>query len=403
MSTATTKKTPKKTTKKTTKKTPKKAPRGPTCAQGSARIDSADLKRIIPILKRGRRAFTDAESKCRWHMSIRFTPHGIEFDTHTSTAGVKITVPCTSRIERHVHVHAKRFFDTSEAAMVDSDSIMISISDVGDTDCPTVVLIDEHGIEFRIAPVFIGEGDLVAAPGGVTAHPIGKSWTGLDTMIKEIAMHASDDPARLNINGIAFEHDGTAGRLIATTGHRLAIRKMPQSKGPPTDLMVLDRSIVGLLTDAPTEIRRTDEHLFFLSPNHVAFTKIKNTTFPPYRQIIPKLIDPDLSAPKERLATIARKFADVAAAGVPIVMSCTKDKLSFRLDSEDVDAVALDVDVKGCSGTEEHLALNPQYLRDSLNFIHSSKVRLQWSGSLDPLLISDPGIQNCIILMPMRH
>ncbi|HVJ89448.1 MAG TPA: DNA polymerase III subunit beta, partial [Labilithrix sp.] len=136
-------------------------------------------------------------------------------------------------------------------------------------------------------------------------------------------------------------------------------------------------------------------------------TKLVDSSFPPYAQVIPKSSARIFRLSRVKLADAVKAVAVSAGNNLGVRLSFNKGDL--RVTSEDptkgegVDEVSYDL-VDGKDGAL--VGMNSKYLGEVLTALSSDDVELGISGELDPVVARPAGAAKDIdftgVLMPMR-
>ena len=261
----------------------------------------------------------------------------------------------------------------------------------------------------------------------------------LGRLLKRVATHASTDPSRMSIHGIAFEHTGDGrGNLVATDGHRLAILDL-DFEFPATPITILSPLVAALVEDDKTTgIAITDTHVFFDTDSSTAWSKIIKVTFPPWRSVLPYYFEykgandkqrssaaeeiPSLTVDRSELACVTKQFAAISVKGNHVTLKSHDDvlKLKGQVMPEEQLEGSCEIDTEGTTGSKTdglsnrpsrnaQVMLNPEFLADAVELLaqasissQDQRIRLQWAGPLDPITISDRPCRNVVIVMPVR-
>lgn len=278
---------------------------------------------------------------------------------------------------------------------------------------PLRVLSEPHGLLFRI-PLFShgderhpwpDESKEVEAEGAFDLH------TDLGQILRRAARCASQDEARLNINGIWFEHNGDRGVIVATDGHRLAAQcrqfEFPKLKGiviPP-----LVSQVVPLAS--PLTMRIDESHVHIRGRFRRIWAVRRKVTFPPWRQVIPARFyeTPALSCPRADLQQIFGRFASSQDGSAPMSLRVwRKRKLKLAIDT---DGLGVDVEhtlpfeFEGETPPSSTISINPRFARDAMEVLgpdSGDRVHIWWTGELDPLIFSDRARRQLLVAMPIR-
>ena len=231
----------------------------------------------------------------------------------------------------------------------------------------------------------------------------------LADLIQKTAFSVSTDEARVNLNGVLFESDGTTGTMVSTDGHRLTKLSLPLAgptlarpviiprKGMLEIKRVLDRAEdeVGLAVDG--------QHLYLQSGDLTLTVKLNNVVFPPYDQVIPKKHTRCVVADRTEIVDVLKR-AEVMAPEKTATVTVLLDTDCLKLTADNPDLGVchqeIEVDFKG-----EPLAagFNATYLLDALTAMSSERVALYFQGELDPCVIRPvDGGDYLSVVMPMR-
>src|SRR6187397_459330 len=116
----------------------------------------------------------------------------------------------------------------------------------------------------------------------------------LQKLISHTSFAVSTEESRPILNGVLWELEPEAMRMVATNGHRLAKMKLPiKSTGAPaSDLIVPPKALEQIRRQYPAdeelEIARGDNHLLFRSLFAPVFTRLIKGPYPNYDQVIPR-------------------------------------------------------------------------------------------------------------------
>jgi DNA polymerase-3 subunit beta len=222
----------------------------------------------------------------------------------------------------------------------------------------------------------------------------------LRTALTWVLRAVSRDATRPNLAVVMFDND----RLVATDGHRL---HMARFRGAFLAPQAIESTAAGVLaaTAATGDIalERSDTHLRFLGDHWQVITRIANSEFPPYRQVIPS-----------RKAAACEVNLDGAVAVsalkmLPLLSGSRSQGIQIRLngqlvlerhdDTTLVRRATVPLIRSTHRGDELVLGISARYLADAL--AEGGIQCLRFGGPLDPVVVEhDDG---CIaVVMPMR-
>ena len=258
------------------------------------------------------------------------------------------------------------------------------------------------------------ESDFPGLPDPKTGSKKGVTFTevpghALADLIQKTQFSVSSDEARVNLNGVLFECDGSVGTMVSTDGHRLTKFSCP-FPGP-----VLDKGIIiprkGML-----EIRRVldrvqgdvgvgvaDQHLFVRADELLLSVKLNNVTFPPYKAVIPSAHQRSVVVPREELLGALRRAEVMAPEKTATVrLSLGDGKLELTADNPDLGVAHQELSVD-YDAAPLVAGFNARYLLEVLDVIDTDDVRLEFQGELDPCVLKpSDGPDFLGVVMPMR-
>lgn len=246
----------------------------------------------------------------------------------------------------------------------------------------------------------------------------------ISQMIEQTSFSISSDETRPHINGALFQGDGKNLRMVTTDGHRLSkVEVRIEESGFYNFSMVVPnkgiaeiRRLVedghGIVSMAVHEgsvylrralqIEKDQDDTELQTAEFVLVSKLIETEFPPYDQVIPTKND--------NLIMIARHpFLD-ALKRVSVVSSDRTLGVKFQISEGSLEIMSsnpsvgegserIDVDY---GGPEMNIGFNARYFIDVLSVLSDEEVRLEVSGPLDPIVVKDNSDMFVGVVMPMR-
>lgn len=248
-------------------------------------------------------------------------------------------------------------------------------------------------------------------------------------MIEQTYPSMSQDETRPHLAGALFEGEGSLLRMVTTDGHRLTKVERKVDGGPlHFSMLVPQKGIaelkklvedgdgsIGIGTDAGNAFfsrrsggapyRADDAAATGESSGDAAVLMVKLTeaAFPPYEQVIPKLHERVVIAPRMALTEALRRVSLVSqerSLGVKLMVEPGKVTVCTENPSIGDASEEVDVDYAGAPVT---LGFNARYVIDALAAVDDSEVRLELSKELDPGVIRNVGGDEFVaVVMPMR-
>ncbi len=251
---------------------------------------------------------------------------------------------------------------------------------------------------------------------------------GVDLLSRLIArthFSISTDETRPHVNSALFEWDGDRVRVVTTDGHRLskAEATVEGSSAKATMLIPLKavselrrladgaRAERGEAKDAKLDtttvrITQSGPHAFFDIAAMRFGVKLVDAQFPPYQQVIPKVSERTIRAPRKAFAD-ALDAVRIAASDRTGGVKLTTTAGALRITSESPESGngfdEIPVDFTGADLT---IGFNAKYFLDVLGAIDGDEVLLNVSGELDPAVLrpanDGPQESYLAVVMPMK-
>jgi DNA polymerase III subunit beta len=245
----------------------------------------------------------------------------------------------------------------------------------------------------------------------------------LKQMIEQTSFSISSDETRSHLNGGLFQGDGKNLRMVTTDGHRLSkVEFRVEDSGFYNFSMVIpNKAIVEIrrlvedgegsisigIKDGSVFLRRmvdldSTDNQEPLVAEQVLVSKLIEEEFPPYEQVIPKSNDRTLIISRVPLLEALKRVTVVSeekTLGVRFDLS--EGVLEIDTNNPSVGQGSEQVDVS-YDGDPVTIGFNARYFIDILSVLHDDEVKLELSGSLDPVVVKDPNDLFIGVVMPMR-
>lgn len=219
----------------------------------------------------------------------------------------------------------------------------------------------------------------------------------------------STDETRLHLNCALLEIGGGKLTMVATDGHRLAVRTVAADVAGSDKVLVplasLDRIRRLLPKDGTVELAIEDVDLFLIVEGVTFATRLVTASFPPYQQVIPQQTEHTVRVDREQLAQAVQAVAvsvNGRTGAVRLVFS--GNILKLTAESAELGEASDEVLLAGgdvFTGTEKLIGVNARYLLDQLKAYQDETIEIGFSGDLDPMVIRQSA-DAFGILMPMR-
>jgi DNA polymerase-3 subunit beta len=245
----------------------------------------------------------------------------------------------------------------------------------------------------------------------------------LKQMIKQTFFSISSDETRSGLNGSLFQVDGKNLRMVTTDGHRLSkVEFRVEDIGFYNFSMVIpNKAIVEIrrlvedgegniaigVSDGSMFLRRminldSADNQKPLVAEQMLSSKLIEEEFPPYEQVIPKSNDRTIIISRVPLLEALKRVTVVSeekTIGVSFELSDGAIKIDTNNPSVGQGSEQMDVVYDGDPVT---IGFNARYLIDILSVLNDDEVKLEFSGSLDPVVVKDTNDLFTGVVMPMR-
>jgi DNA polymerase-3 subunit beta len=243
-------------------------------------------------------------------------------------------------------------------------------------------------------------------------------------MIEQTAFSISGDETRPHINGALFQGDGKKLRMVTTDGHRLSkvevqidesgfynfamvvpnkgileIRRLVEDGEGAISIAVHEGSV---FLRREIEVEKAREGIDAVSAELVLVSKLIESEFPPYDQVIPKVNDRTVLIDRGKFLDALRRVSVVSSdrtLGVKFELS--EGALEIVTSNPSVGEGKEQLDV-AYDGEELGIGFNARYFIDILSVLADDEVKLELSGPLDPVVVKDQTETFVGVVMPMR-
>ena len=231
----------------------------------------------------------------------------------------------------------------------------------------------------------------------------------LRTLFNSIASCASNSIVRPELASIYLSIEGGVLTTVATDSFRLAEKKTPlPNKGTQGKLLIPAKNateIAQALPDEEVTISFDEHQCAFVGTMGMIVSRLTNTTYPDYRQIIPKesvvegvILRKDFENALKRTAIFSDSFQKIRISFDP-----KKNSFSFFARNTDIGESSENLPAQ-ITGSPLDLSLNYRYLSAVLALTNAESLVLTAAGIGRPLIIkgvSDPSF--LYLVSPMNQ
>lgn len=237
-------------------------------------------------------------------------------------------------------------------------------------------------------------------------------------LISKTRASMSTDETRANLSAALFEWDGDVVRMVSTDGHRLSLAEVKVEGRQATASMLIpmkgvlelqrlcEEAVSEGTKDSPAtfDIAQDGPNAFFRNAGYTFSVKLVDSTFPPYRQVIPRNQTNTATVPRGALLDAVRAVSLAASevnGGVKLAFESGTVKVTSASaeKGEGSDEVTCEL-----TGKPVRIAFDAKYAADAIASIDSENVTVSLGGELDPAVVQDdPPNGLTIVCMPIRQ
>ena len=233
--------------------------------------------------------------------------------------------------------------------------------------------------------------------------------------VAQVAIAAGRDDTLPMLLGVRVEISDSKVTLAATDRYRLAVREFnwrPTQPGfegaalvPAKVLADTAKLLAGAqeVSVAYASGESADGLMGFSGDGRNTTTRLLDGEFPKYRQLLPDDSSTVSTVATAGLVEAVKRVALVAERNTPVRLTFTSDEVSLQAGSGD-EAQATEALECVTDGDPIEIAFNPQYLLDGLGAVDSTEVKISFTGSTRPAVLT-PGSgpeSYKYLLMPVR-
>jgi DNA polymerase-3 subunit beta len=215
--------------------------------------------------------------------------------------------------------------------------------------------------------------------------------------VSQVAVAAGRDDTLPILTGIRIEIEGEKVTLAATDRYRLAVREFswkPEQEGISLQALVPAKTLSDTAKSLSGEVEfalstgNAGAGLVGLAGNGRRTTsRLLEGDFPKYRSLLPSEYSSCATVETARLVEAVRRVSLVADRNTPVRLTFSAGEVVLEAGSGD-EASASEALEAGLEGSDIAIAFNPGYLLDGLNALDDPQVRLSFTTSTKPAVIT---------------
>ena len=225
-----------------------------------------------------------------------------------------------------------------------------------------------------------------------------------------VKIATSNDTTMPSLTGVFFNSEDNNLYVAASDGYRLAEMKLISGIKSEVKAIVPAATITEVLSSLSDDV---DEVEILFDESQVCFrlSEIEITSryidgsFPNYRKMIPEESDVELELDVSevlRVTKLAALFAKEVGGSIILESSVSKGALLVSAVANEYGENVSEIETEVSKDVKS--MLNSRYLLDALNALLGSKVKLSFSGNLQPIKIENADSDSYVhIVMPLKQ
>jgi DNA polymerase III subunit beta len=224
--------------------------------------------------------------------------------------------------------------------------------------------------------------------------------------IARVSRSASRDETRPVLTGIFVSFESGKLVMAATDSYRLAVKETA-APGPLPELeaIIPARALQELQRIAGTgdsvELAVQENHVVFGAEGVWLTTRRIDGQFPNYRQLLPEQFEHELELPREELLDVVRRVGLLAQRNSPLRLRFAEGELTVSARTQDVGEAKESLPAPYNADALE-IGFNAEFLRDGLESVDSSTVRVKLISPLRPAVLQGESPDYTYLIMPIR-
>jgi len=224
--------------------------------------------------------------------------------------------------------------------------------------------------------------------------------------IARVGRSASRDESRPVLTGIFVSFDDGKLVMAATDSYRLAVKEtVAPGPLPNLEAIIPARALQELTRMAggsdSVELAVQENHVVFGADGVWLTSRRIDGQFPNYKQLLPEQFEHELELPREELLDVVRRIGLLAQRNSPLRLRFAEGELTVSARTQDVGEASESLPAPFAADPLE-IGFNAEFLRDGLESVDSSTVRVKLISPLRPAVLQGEAPDYTYLIMPIR-
>ena len=310
---------------------------------------------------------------------------------------VRCQIPCKVEKPGNTTLPIRRL--TSIVRELDEGMIDIEVSENDEA------TVQSGSSYFKIIGLPVRDFPPVAGPEGTFCYRIDQGK--FRDMLRCTSYAVSTDESRRVLNGLLLAFKDNKLTMVATDGRRLALvdQEVEISKEAETEIVLPLKAVNEVLHvftgEGEMKIFSHKNQVIFECGSTVMSSKLIDSVYPNYRQVIPSSCDEHVGVEREALLGALRRVSVVTTDKSNATrLTFAANQLTISIATPEI-GEARDVIPIKYAGKEISIVFNPEYVMDPLRNMTDDEISIELSDGHSPALIKC-SIPFLYVLMPLR-
>ena len=224
--------------------------------------------------------------------------------------------------------------------------------------------------------------------------------------VNRVGRSASRDESRPVLTGILVRFEPGKIVMAATDSYRLAVKETAiEGSAAELEAIIPARALQELsrLGGGSSELQLGvyENHVVFGADGSWLTTRRIDGQFPNYRQLLPEQFEHELQLPREELLDVVRRVSVMAQRNSPLRLRFADGELTVSAQTQDVGEARESLPAAFAADAME-IGFNAEFLRDGLESVDSSTVRVKLISPLRPAVLQGESPDYTYLIMPIR-
>lgn len=361
-------------------------------------VPQTDLARAAQTVNQAVPARSTLPALMNVHVEV--TGSGLRLTATDLDTSVSLTLPCEDAVKGRTLIPARLFTELVKSLPAD----VVTVESEGES-----IRIKSKGGEFVLPTA--DPDDYPQLPKIEQERTVKLPASTFAGLVKKVADFVSPEDNRPDLNGVLVEFKDKVVRFVATNGHLMTVASASGTFAKGESVIVLPSAlhyaVNGLRAVDTIEMGLARTQIVFSLDNLTVYSRLLETNFPNYEDVIPKKNQKKLVARREDLLQ-ALKRVDIVADNITHQVRFKLDKGFLGLEAQqNVGGGRADVRIEAQYDSEPmEIGFNAKYVMDILRTIDTEEIEFAFDTPLSAATIqphSDKPIdEHVCLVMPLR-